>query len=245
MVPMGTKRVPFGDWLREEQTRAGWSLTEFAAMIGVEHSTLSRWVSGQRRPRPEQFEKIGRALELPTEVVAYHAGALPQLPRRLSEYERERELRRLTRQAEAGLARIQEVYIEEPEPAVRFYGRLPMEAERWMEAKGGTVVRAVPSDWIGTRSPDDFFLAQASGSCLAGIGILAGDYVLFEHAHGRTPAEGQLVAFRWGEHVSMQLWHRTGDWVELRDSDGTVVRRFSIFDDFTIEGLWAGKRRSP
>lgn len=240
-VLMSTELGPLGAWLEHERERAGWSLREFAERIGVEHSTLSRWISGERRPRAEMYPRIAEAVGLPVEVVMYEAGVIPRLPRPRSEYEHQRELQEVARQARAGIARLETVFTMPPEPAVRFYGSVPASAARWVEAKEGGAVRAVLVEWLGTRSPEEFFAVEASGECLASRKIHAGEYALFEHSRGQEPDQGQIVVVRLGNEVIMMVWQREGDWIELRDGDDNVVRRFSILEDFHVEGLYTGK----
>lgn len=235
----------FSQWLRDEMTRAGIDGAELSARLGMPAGTVSRWINGHRRPSSRSAEALARVLGRPPELVLFLTGHLSRLPRPLAQYDLEREVRSLTAQMERAAKVIEGTYREEPEPSARFLGRLPANVVRWMEAKGGTDVRAIPSDWIGTRSPDEFFVVEASGESLRALGILSGDLVYFEYANGRAPVDGQLVIVRQGDEFSMNIWYRVGDWVELRDGSEKVARRFSIFDDFAVEGLWIMKRRSP
>lgn len=73
-VPMGAETVPFGDWLREEIDRRGWSVSDFAARINVRPSTVSRWTNNQRLPDPPFCEAIADALQLAPDDVLARAG---------------------------------------------------------------------------------------------------------------------------------------------------------------------------
>ncbi len=61
--------MAFHEWLAQELERRHWSVTQFARRVGVGHPTVSRWMSGQRRPDAASAGRIARALGVPPVVV--------------------------------------------------------------------------------------------------------------------------------------------------------------------------------
>ena len=99
-------------------------------------------------------------------------------------------------------------------------------------------MEAVPSWMLRGRSPERVFVARASGDCLQSRMIADGDLVFLEQLpDGQQPRNGDIVAVRFHDEVTLKVWYRDGDWIELRDADGKLVHRFSIFDDFAVEGV--------
>lgn len=125
----------------------------------------------------------------------------------------------------------------EVEPAaipVRYFGTVPMDAVRWVAAQEGAEMRSVLPEWLGTRSPDDCFVVDASGDCLfQSHGIASGFSVLCEwvDASGESVRDGDVVVVRIADECTMKRWFRVGDNVELRDGEDRVVHRISRGDD--------------
>jgi len=57
----------FGATLAELRASRGLSQHVLADRLGVTHSTVSRWESGDRAPRPRRLQGIVRALDLTSE----------------------------------------------------------------------------------------------------------------------------------------------------------------------------------
>jgi transcriptional regulator with XRE-family HTH domain len=66
--------MEFGEWLRTQLRQRGETMAAFADLVGVTAATVSRWISGQRRPDVASTQKIARVLQLPTELVMEMAG---------------------------------------------------------------------------------------------------------------------------------------------------------------------------
>lgn len=60
-VPQWTQRT-FGDYLKQELRARNWSVRYLAFRAGVNHSTISRLIRGQRTPRLETVQRLHRAL---------------------------------------------------------------------------------------------------------------------------------------------------------------------------------------
>jgi transcriptional regulator with XRE-family HTH domain len=75
------KRPSLGEYLRSERERAGWSQRQFAGMVGIHYSYLSRLESGATaNPAPELLQRMAEVLEIDaTELLAY-IGVKPNLP---------------------------------------------------------------------------------------------------------------------------------------------------------------------
>jgi transcriptional regulator with XRE-family HTH domain len=61
-------------WIEEYKRRKGWNSAEFAKEAGVDHSVLSRWRDGRRRPRPEVLERMATKLGVDREELLRLAG---------------------------------------------------------------------------------------------------------------------------------------------------------------------------
>lgn len=245
--PMGTEAVPFGDWLRAELERRGMDPADLAARLGVPAGTVSRWLNNRRRPESPYCERIAHVLGIAPIVVLFRAGRIATLPQPMEQYELEREIREF-RQSEyhqhRRLERI-EALAGAGEVAIRFYGRVPADALRWIQAEEGGEMRGVPQRWLGTRAPAEFFAIQASGDCLLTRGITDGTYVFAEWLHGRMPKNGSIVIVRLESEFSLKVWHRDGDWIELRDGDDHLVWRGSIAENIEAVGLYITHWREP
>lgn len=55
--------------------------SQLAAVIGVSHATIGRWLSGRDRPSPNSRQKLARYSGLPLSKVFSLAGYLPPVPR--------------------------------------------------------------------------------------------------------------------------------------------------------------------
>lgn len=239
---MDTISVPFGDWLQGELDRRGWSISDLARAINAAPAVVSRWRSGARRPRPDQCRKIAAALMIDPLVVLYYAGHVTQLPQPMRHYERDRELRRLAARLHASERVLRTLQAEEVNSeegiAVRYFGVVPAVSLRWVAGEGGEEMRRVPAAWLGSRAPSAVFVVTASGDCLAGCGITDGTNVLLVHDNNREPRDAEIVLVRVGDEYSLKVWHRKGDWIELRTGVGEIVARLSILADYAIIGFY-------
>lgn len=70
------RAVEFGQWL--ERYMAAQSppilITELARRMGVSHTTISRWISGQSRPKPDHLTTAAPVLGIPTRDLMAQAG---------------------------------------------------------------------------------------------------------------------------------------------------------------------------
>lgn len=243
-IHMATNRGAFGEWLRQELDKRGLSQADFARRVGTSPGLVSNWINNRRVPDPASAERIADGLSMNPDVVLAAAGHRPlrDAPRR---YELERRIRELEAMVRSGVRIIEEEIEAEGGVAVRFYGRVPADTVRWVAAEQGGGTVPVLVDYIGTRSPNDFLVVEASGDCLRSCGILSGDYVLLERTGSREPRDGQIVLVRFGDEYSLKEWHRDGSFVELRDGDGHTVRRFSMLDEFTVVGVFVARWSKP
>lgn len=69
----------FGDWLRVQMARRGFSQTELAERVGTTQSVVSRWVRNERVPDPSSCDRIADALGLDIDVVLAAAGHRPNI----------------------------------------------------------------------------------------------------------------------------------------------------------------------
>jgi transcriptional regulator with XRE-family HTH domain len=70
----------FGDWLNRELEDRAWGNSDLARAAGLQPSTLSRIISGDRGIGPDACLGIARALRIQPEKVFRKAGLLPALP---------------------------------------------------------------------------------------------------------------------------------------------------------------------
>lgn len=132
------------------------------------------------------------------------------------------------------LTRIVNAAIDIP---IRFLGTVPADSVRWTMWEEGEVTVDVPRQWLRGHDPERLFAVQLSGDCLARLGYLSGDYVLCVSATAETVRNGQLVVVRIGDEVTMKLWHRDGDRIELRDGEGRVIWQGEAPQGLEIKGV--------
>ena len=70
----------FADWLIGELDRRLWNNSDLARAASVEPGTISRIISGTRKPGPDVCLSIARAFREPPEKIFRLAGLLPSLP---------------------------------------------------------------------------------------------------------------------------------------------------------------------
>lgn len=75
------KRPSLGEYLRSERERAGWSLRQFATMVGVHYSYLSRLENdGPANPTAELLQRMAEILEIDAAELLAYIGVKPSLP---------------------------------------------------------------------------------------------------------------------------------------------------------------------
>lgn len=83
VLPVGSGRTavsedagtrPLLDWIEDYRRRHGWNYSEFARAAGVDHSILSRWLQGTRRPRPEVLHRMAERLGADADELLHLAG---------------------------------------------------------------------------------------------------------------------------------------------------------------------------
>jgi transcriptional regulator with XRE-family HTH domain len=163
--------VEFGEWLRIQLRQRGETMTAFANLVGVTDATVSRWISGQRRPDVASTQKIARVLHLPTDLVMEMAGHdladasdLDALQRQLTRLIAEKDaLEQQGRHAEQRLAevtrRIDQVRLQEAE--LRWseqaeHGPMQMQSQRSLPSEE---IHGSPDD--ASASPRDMTDARA------------------------------------------------------------------------------------
>lgn len=239
LLAMDSKAAAFANWLNEELSRHGMTQAELARRTGASSGLVNDWVRGKKRPEAAYCEAIARAFDLSVDVVLYHAGRISELPHPEENYEFGRELRRfrgLQVESEELLRRLEGLGYRFT--AVAYRGRLPADSVRWVETDERQMM-SVPDRFLMGRSPLKVFTATASGDCLELRKIVDGDLVFLEKLEaGQEPKNGDIVAIRLRDEVTLKIWHRCDDWIELRDGGDNVIARFSIADDFTVEGIY-------
>lgn len=70
----------FITWLNIELNKRNWRLSDLARAANLDTGSVSRILSGTRRPGPEVCLAIARALQLPPETIFRQAGLLPPKP---------------------------------------------------------------------------------------------------------------------------------------------------------------------
>ena len=69
---------PFGDFLRQIMERYGHeSIADLVRLIGVDQSSVSRWLMGQSEPSLDNLNKIANNLGLSMDELLIAAGVLP------------------------------------------------------------------------------------------------------------------------------------------------------------------------
>lgn len=248
MAPMDARderKRRFSAWFQKALAGQELSQADFTARLqrsypAVTSGLVSRWYNGETLPTAESILRIADVLGVDADwllaVAGYRAEVGRSAPsRRVEQME---EVKRLVRQLNQQVR----VLAEPLEPSgvwLRLYGPIPADALRWVRGEQEDRRVQVAPEWIGTRSPDEFLVAEVSGDCLtASYHIADGDYVLIERLGGREPATGSLTLVRVGDDYSLKVWRRAGDWIELHDGAGQCAARVSILDEVTAVGTY-------
>jgi transcriptional regulator with XRE-family HTH domain len=67
----------FNLWLHRQLRRRDWSPADLARRMDVNTGTVSRWLTGSRRPRPDACDKLADALGVDLDMVLTLAGHRP------------------------------------------------------------------------------------------------------------------------------------------------------------------------
>ena len=91
----------FSDWLIVQLRDRGWDQAELVRRSGMSSGTISRIITGSRKPGTDATKGIARALKMPVEEVMRQAGLLPMpadatVDDRKAVQELERKIKRLS-----------------------------------------------------------------------------------------------------------------------------------------------------
>lgn len=192
--------LTFGEWLGDMLDRLGISNKELAQAVGVDPSTVSRWLDGNSRPRRSRYAALARALDV-------HRA---ELYRRLGEAGPPS----VSKWHEQSFASPDYLQLE-PVVQVPVIGTLPADADRWT-AGIGTSYPLPASTVAGLESPRLYIV---SGDCLLSRGLHHGDLVLLDRR--ASPRPGDIVAVRIGDDHTLKEWwpDEDGKHVTLRASE--------------------------
>lgn len=232
-VTMSSTQDRFPQRLKLFRQRAGFSQAELARRVFLSRSYVAHFETGRKTPDLELLDRFAAVLGVSVAELVGEA--------EVAQLDATELLRQVARAADAGIERIQEVTSDRSQSPVRYYGRVPADAVRWVEARESGAVEQVWDQFLAGRSPSEFLTVTASGDCLGRRGILDDDTVLLEWANGRVPSNGRIVLVRLGDEFTLKIWWRDGDWVELRDGDGNVIARLSILAEFEVLGLYVNR----
>ena len=234
--------MPFGNWLRAEIDRRGWSQADLVARADVPRGTVSRWVNNVSIPPPDYCRRIAEALGIPESVVLGKAGhgdtAAP-----LDRITIVGELRRLIREIDHWRSDTLMLLSEEVERvehgiAVPVVGRVPADRIRFTEMEGlEETVRVLEEDLRGAQFPVALLV---SGDCWRSMGILTGDHVIVDRAAGRQPRDRQICVVCVNGEYSLKRWCviDRGRRIELQDGDGNVAATVSVLDEVEVYGFY-------
>lgn len=105
MCAIVTDMVPFGQWLLDILEEKGWSMSELGRRCDTTHVTISRLVSGERKPSPELTIRLARALGVTPEEVFRRVWLPVSMAARLDTAELLEYVEGLTREERAELLR--------------------------------------------------------------------------------------------------------------------------------------------
>lgn len=69
---------PLGKYLTSELKNKHWDQVDLAHAVDISEATISRIISGQRKPSFKLCNAISKALDLPPELVLEKAGLIPK-----------------------------------------------------------------------------------------------------------------------------------------------------------------------
>jgi transcriptional regulator with XRE-family HTH domain len=67
----------FANWVRGQLRRRQWNDAELARRLGVPNGTVSRWMTGERRPNPQSCDRVADLLGADVDMVLTLAGHRP------------------------------------------------------------------------------------------------------------------------------------------------------------------------
>ena len=209
----------FGERLRRRRDALGLSQEELGLRVHLSRAMIGHFEAGRRIADVEQAAALADALGV---SVGSLVGEEPERP-----------------SVEERAVSMIETAIEGIRGTpVRHRGVVPADRMCWAALKGDMASVRVLSDWVGTRSPDEFLVVEAAGDCLlASHGIVSGNWVLIDRAR-RVPQTGEVVLVRLGDEFSLKIWRRLGEILELVTADGTVAYRGPLNAQVMVEGVY-------
>src|SRR3712207_3889399 len=81
---MCTSGRPFADFVHEQMRLRDWNQSEFAQAVGVDHSVVSRWITGDRTPSAAMVLHMAQTLGVDEDELLQCAGYRQGPPRELS-----------------------------------------------------------------------------------------------------------------------------------------------------------------
>lgn len=78
-MPMGTEDAPIAAFLKEVMRRRKRLPSQLAADLGVSHTTISRWLSGEDVPNTRSCQRLAEYSGVPLEKVLSIVGHLPRI----------------------------------------------------------------------------------------------------------------------------------------------------------------------
>jgi len=76
---MGTEKAPFVSFLKEVMRRRKKLPSQLAADLGMNHSTVSRWLSGVDFPNTRSCQRLAEYSGVPVEKILSIVGHLPRI----------------------------------------------------------------------------------------------------------------------------------------------------------------------
>lgn len=218
----GTEAVRFGQRVRQLRERLDLTQAELARRAFVSRSYIAHVETGRNLPSLDVVDRLVAAL------------GVSRMDLLMSEFEPP------PRREDLVVRILEEVTGQISGVPIPYFGPVPADVDRWAYAtEEGRRVPVLP-EWIGTRSPDEFLVVQASGDCLRTRGIHVGYLVLLQRGNGRQPTTGEIVLARINDEYTLKVFHRVGESIELRDGDGRLAHRVSSADAFEVVGVHVG-----
>ena len=71
---MRTSERPFAEFVQEQMSLRDWNQSEFAQAVGVDHSVVSRWITGDRTPSAALVRHMAQTLGVDEDELLQCAG---------------------------------------------------------------------------------------------------------------------------------------------------------------------------
>jgi transcriptional regulator with XRE-family HTH domain len=86
-MPPSTNLIEFGQWLKTERNKRGWTQSDLARKSGKNRSIINKIESGSYLPGTTTFIALANALQMSPLILFRRAGLMAEVPEKQTNYE--------------------------------------------------------------------------------------------------------------------------------------------------------------